>query len=62
MRKYLIAETDEWGDVTWVWMGQTDTRQTKPLDPGDPLPCDFDECEIAGASRAAVRAWLQSPT
>lgn len=60
MQKYLIAETDECGNVEWVWMSRGDTRQTKPVDRSQSLPFDFEECEIAGASRAAVRAWLQA--
>lgn len=59
MKRYLIAETDEFGNVQWVWLSRGDTRKTKPLDRARPLPFDVDECEIAGASRDAVQAWLQ---
>lgn len=60
MKKFLIAETDESGNVEWVWVSRGDTRKTKPLDRARPLPFDLDDCEIAGASRDAVQAWLQA--
>lgn len=60
MKKYLIAETDEFGEVAWVWVSRGDTRKTRPLNRKDALSFELDDCEVTGASRAAVQAWLQS--
>ncbi|MEM6481031.1 MAG: hypothetical protein AAF922_01905 [Pseudomonadota bacterium] len=60
MQECLIAETDEFGNVEWVWVSRGDTRRTKPLDRARGMTINLEDCEIAGASRAAVREWLRA--
>ncbi|MEM7075013.1 MAG: hypothetical protein AAGA28_02350 [Pseudomonadota bacterium] len=60
MRRYLIAETDERGEVACVWVSRDDTRETRPVIRSRAMLADLEEYEVTGASRAAVHAWLQS--
>lgn len=58
MSGFLIAETDEIGNVEWVWVKRKTHKAPMPLDRNNFKASDISEFEIHGASRKAVTDWL----
>lgn len=55
----LIAETDEAGDVTWVWMLETGERIPRPVRRRD-LGLSLDRFKVAGAARTEIANWMST--
>jgi len=57
MKKSLyIAETDENGYVSCVWVSDSETKAAKVFDPSQRNHA-FDVAEFAGSSRRSIAAW-----
>lgn len=58
MTGYLIAETNEVGNIEWVWVHRRGQRSPKPVDKAKLSLSDLDGFEIHGASRKELADWL----
>jgi hypothetical protein len=57
-RLRFIAETDGFGQVSWVWRFGPDDRIARPVKRTDLDPADVHEAEFHGAPETAIVAWL----
>lgn len=55
----LIAETNESGDVTWIWVLKNGEKYPRPFRQRD-VGLALDRFKLAGAPRDAIASWIGS--
>jgi hypothetical protein len=54
----FIAETDEAGDVLWLWRLRAGERMARPVRDLDAIDLELKTCVTDGATLDAVLSWL----
>ncbi len=54
----FIAETDQSGNVIWLWRLLPGNQKPRPVQDLDPIEIELKSSVIAGASLDAVLTWL----
>ena len=58
MHLKLVAETDQNGDIDWVWHWRPHFHAAKPVSSFSDIALGLGGAEFHGASREAILAWI----